>query len=146
MLLYPSISTSNDFEINYNFHGIAEILLKVALKSLTWFLIWHLKLIENGGVTHNFESGPPKDHFNSNFWATDFDVISILAVHVFQTIHIPVNWSSASLDVIEFFMPVNRSCTWQYVGSTSSLVLINKMAVIWKYSWMHTVDNPYVYL
>ena len=20
-----------------------------------------------GGVTHNFESGPPKDHFNSNF-------------------------------------------------------------------------------
>jgi hypothetical protein len=23
--------------------------------------------IENGGVTHNFESGPPKDHFNSNF-------------------------------------------------------------------------------
>jgi hypothetical protein len=24
-------------------------------------------LIENGGVTHNFESGPPKDHFNSNF-------------------------------------------------------------------------------
>jgi hypothetical protein len=26
-------------------------------------------VIENGGVTHNFESGPPKDHFNSNFWA-----------------------------------------------------------------------------
>ena len=26
-----------------------------------------LMLIENGGVTHNFESGPPKDHFNSNF-------------------------------------------------------------------------------
>jgi hypothetical protein len=24
-------------------------------------------LIENGGVTHNFESGPPTDHFNSNF-------------------------------------------------------------------------------
>jgi hypothetical protein len=24
-------------------------------------------LIENGGVKHNFESGPPKDHFNSNF-------------------------------------------------------------------------------
>ena len=23
--------------------------------------------IENGVVTHNFESGPPKDHFNSNF-------------------------------------------------------------------------------
>jgi hypothetical protein len=23
-------------------------------------------LIENGGVTHNFESGPPKDHSNSN--------------------------------------------------------------------------------
>jgi len=22
---------------------------------------------ENGGVTHNFESWPPKDHFNSNF-------------------------------------------------------------------------------
>jgi hypothetical protein len=22
---------------------------------------------ENGGVTHNFENGPPKDHFNSNF-------------------------------------------------------------------------------
>jgi hypothetical protein len=21
----------------------------------------------NGGVTHTFESGPPKDHFNSNF-------------------------------------------------------------------------------
>jgi hypothetical protein len=38
---------------------------------------WHLKLIENGGVTHNFESGPPKDHFNSNFWAKDFDVIFI---------------------------------------------------------------------
>jgi hypothetical protein len=35
----------------------------------TWFLIWHLKLIKNGGVTHHFESGPPKDHFNSNFWA-----------------------------------------------------------------------------
>jgi hypothetical protein len=28
-----------------------------------------------GGVTHNFESGPPKDHFNSNFSAKDFDVI-----------------------------------------------------------------------
>jgi hypothetical protein len=27
-------------------------------------LLW---LIENGGDTHNFESGPPKDHFNSNF-------------------------------------------------------------------------------
>ena len=25
------------------------------------------KLIENGGVTHNFESGPLKDHFKSNF-------------------------------------------------------------------------------
>jgi hypothetical protein len=24
-------------------------------------------LIENGDVTHNFESGPPKDHFNPNF-------------------------------------------------------------------------------
>ena len=23
--------------------------------------------IENRGVTHNFESGPPKDHFDSNF-------------------------------------------------------------------------------
>ena len=23
--------------------------------------------IENEGATHNFESGPPKDHFNSNF-------------------------------------------------------------------------------
>jgi hypothetical protein len=23
-------------------------------------------LIENGGVTHNFESGPPKDHFKPN--------------------------------------------------------------------------------
>jgi hypothetical protein len=34
-------------------------------------------LIENGGVTHNFESGPPKDHFNSNFRAKDFDVIFI---------------------------------------------------------------------
>ena len=33
--------------------------------------------IENGGVTHNFESGPPQDHFNSNFWAKDFDVIFI---------------------------------------------------------------------
>jgi hypothetical protein len=29
-------------------------------------------LIENGGVTHNFESGPSKDHFNSNFKAKDF--------------------------------------------------------------------------
>jgi hypothetical protein len=28
---------------------------------------YDLKLIENGGVTHNFESGPPKDHFNPNF-------------------------------------------------------------------------------
>jgi hypothetical protein len=34
-------------------------------------------LIENGGVTHNFESGPSKDHFNSNFKAKDFDVIFI---------------------------------------------------------------------
>ena len=25
------------------------------------------KVDRNGGVTHNFESGPPKDHFNSNF-------------------------------------------------------------------------------
>jgi hypothetical protein len=33
--------------------------------------------IENGGVTHNFESGPPKDHFNSNFQAKNFDVIFI---------------------------------------------------------------------
>ena len=30
-----------------------------------------------GGVTHNFESGPPKDHFKSNFWAKDLDVIFI---------------------------------------------------------------------
>jgi hypothetical protein len=30
--------------------------------------------------THNFESGPPKDHFNSNFLATDFDVIVFLII------------------------------------------------------------------
>ena len=32
-------------------------------------VIAHLvfNLIENGGVTHNIESGPPKDYFNSNF-------------------------------------------------------------------------------
>jgi hypothetical protein len=42
-----------------------------------FLLLSHLKLIENGGATHNFESGPPKDHFNSNFWAKDFDVIFI---------------------------------------------------------------------
>jgi hypothetical protein len=29
------------------------------------------------GVTHNFESGPPKDHFNSNFRAKDLDAIFI---------------------------------------------------------------------
>jgi hypothetical protein len=34
-------------------------------------------LIENGSVTYNFESGPPKDNFNSNFLAKDFDVIFI---------------------------------------------------------------------
>jgi hypothetical protein len=34
-------------------------------------------LTENGGATHNFESGPLKDHFNSNFWAKDLDVIFI---------------------------------------------------------------------
>jgi hypothetical protein len=32
----------------------------------------------NGGVARNLESGPPKDHFNSNFRAKDFlDVIFI---------------------------------------------------------------------
>jgi hypothetical protein len=36
-----------------------------------------LLLIENGGATHNFESGPPKDHFNLNFSAKDLDVIFI---------------------------------------------------------------------
>jgi hypothetical protein len=25
------------------------------------------KVDGNGSVTHNFESGPPRDHFNSNF-------------------------------------------------------------------------------
>ena len=30
--------------------------------------------IENGGVTHNFESGPTKDQFSSNF-LEDFDAI-----------------------------------------------------------------------
>jgi hypothetical protein len=42
------------------------------------FSIWHLKLIDNGGVTHNFESGPPKDHFNSNLWSKDLDVIGFV--------------------------------------------------------------------
>jgi hypothetical protein len=32
-------------------------------------------LIENGIVAHNIQSGPSKDHFNSNFLAKDFDVI-----------------------------------------------------------------------
>jgi hypothetical protein len=32
---------------------------------------------ENGGVARNLESGPPKDHFNSNFRAKDLDVIFI---------------------------------------------------------------------
>ena len=31
------------------------------------FNLTSIKLIENGGVAHNFESGPPKDHFNLNF-------------------------------------------------------------------------------
>jgi hypothetical protein len=64
---------------NYHRHIILKIKLEAprSLKSLSWFSIWHRKLIENGGVTHNFESGPPKDHFNSNFWAKDFDVIFI---------------------------------------------------------------------
>ena len=39
--------------------------------------IWLLKCIENGSVTNNFENWPTKDHFNLNFWAEDFDVISI---------------------------------------------------------------------
>ena len=30
-------------------------------------LVFNVTSIENGGVTHNFESEPPKDHFNSNF-------------------------------------------------------------------------------
>jgi hypothetical protein len=30
-----------------------------------------------GGVARNLESGPPKDHFNSNFRAKDLDVIFI---------------------------------------------------------------------
>jgi hypothetical protein len=33
--------------------------------------------MKNGGVTHNFESGPLKDHFNLNFSAKDLDVIFI---------------------------------------------------------------------
>jgi hypothetical protein len=32
-----------------------------------WLLLLKIEILENGGVTHNFESGPPKDHFNSNF-------------------------------------------------------------------------------
>jgi hypothetical protein len=36
-----------------------------------WLLLLKIEiyLVVNfrGGVTHNFESGPPKDHFNSNF-------------------------------------------------------------------------------
>ena len=33
------------------------------------YLVFNLtsRVDSNGGVTHNFESGPPKDHFNSNF-------------------------------------------------------------------------------
>jgi hypothetical protein len=46
-------------------------------ETVAWFSIWHLKLIENGGATHDFESGPPKDHLNSNFWAKDLDVTFI---------------------------------------------------------------------
>jgi hypothetical protein len=40
-------------------------------------VIAHLvfNLLENGGVARNLESGPPKDHFNSNFRAKDLDVI-----------------------------------------------------------------------
>jgi hypothetical protein len=30
-------------------------------------------LIENGGAARNLESGPPKDHFNSNFRAKDLE-------------------------------------------------------------------------
>jgi len=29
-------------------------------------------LIENGDVTHTFESDPTKDHFRSSFWGEDF--------------------------------------------------------------------------
>jgi hypothetical protein len=37
-----------------------------------WLLLLKIEISKNGGVTHNFESGPPKDHFNSNFSAKDF--------------------------------------------------------------------------
>ena len=36
------------------------------------FNLTSIKLIENGGVTHNFESGPPKDHFNLKFLSKRF--------------------------------------------------------------------------
>jgi hypothetical protein len=65
----------NQNELKFNCSYMAMSSLTYIL--LTWFSIWHLKLIENGGVTHHFESGPPKDHFSSNFWAKDFDVIFI---------------------------------------------------------------------
>jgi hypothetical protein len=66
------------FQPVYSVYEYYEI--KITSKSFAqkFELKWSLgKLIENGGVTHNFESGPPKDHFNSNFWAKDFDVIFI---------------------------------------------------------------------
>jgi hypothetical protein len=31
--------------------------------------------MEDGGITHNFESGPTRDHLSSGFWGEDFNVI-----------------------------------------------------------------------
>ena len=46
------------------------VTVKTCQKPVIAHLVFNLTSkveIENGGVTHNFESGPPKDHFNSNF-------------------------------------------------------------------------------
>ena len=40
-----------------------------------------------GVVTNKFEGGPNKDHFSSNFWADDFDVIFFFII-----CPIGINW------------------------------------------------------
>jgi hypothetical protein len=47
-----------------------------------WFSIWRIKFIENGGVTHTFEGGPPKDYFRLKFWAEDFNYFVYIKVYI----------------------------------------------------------------
>jgi hypothetical protein len=67
------------FYVKPNLAGMVSgwVPFKFVSDSPTLHSRWLLFLkIEISSIVH-FESGPPKDHFNSNFWAKDLDGIFI---------------------------------------------------------------------